>query len=126
MRKEMFYGAGPLIFEKAKALRNTLTHAELVLWSYLKTSPMGLKFRRQHPTGIYIVDFYCHELKLVIEVDGKIHERIENRKDDEKRQKDLEDWGIEVVRFRNDEVELKLEEVINRIETILITKRKPL
>lgn len=122
----MFYGAGPLIFEKAKALRNTLTHAELVLWSYLKTSPMGLKFRRQHPTGIYIVDFYCHELKLVIEVDGKIHERIENRKDDEKRQKDLEDWGIEVVRFRNDEVELKLEEVINRIETILITKRKPL
>lgn len=124
MKKEMFFGASPLIFEKAKALRNSLTFAELVLWSYLKTSPSGYKFRRQHPVGIYIVDFYCHALKLVIEVDGSIHEQIEVKKHDEKRQSDLEDFGLSVVRFNNDEVEKRLEVVIEKIETILLNYKK--
>lgn len=120
MKKEMFYGAGPLIFEKAKALRKNLTHAELVLWGYLKCSPLGFKFRRQHPIGIYIVDFYCHVLKLVIEVDGSIHSKTEAIEHDERRQKDLEDLGLRVVRFTNDEVELRLEKVIKEIEKILV------
>ncbi len=48
-------------------------HAESILGGYLKTKPFGLKFRRQHPYSVYILDFYCHKLKLVIEVDGSIH-----------------------------------------------------
>lgn len=120
MKKEMFYGAGPLIFEKAKALRSELTHAELVLWGYLKTSPAGFKFRRQHPAGIYIVDFYCHELKLVIEVDGGIHEKMEIKQHDENRERDLTDWGLRVVRFKNEEVEKQLEVVIKTIEKLLV------
>jgi very-short-patch-repair endonuclease len=72
--KEMYYGATPETFEKAKVLRDTLTKAEKLLWNNLKGKKlMGFRFRRQHPIDIFIADFYCHELKLVIEVDGEIH-----------------------------------------------------
>ena len=63
MRKKMFDGASPLIFQRAKELRNQVTHAEMLLWDYLRNNQMGYKFRRQHPVGNFIVDFYCHQLK---------------------------------------------------------------
>lgn len=69
----MFNQAHPLIFENAKVLRKNMTEGEKVLWGYLKGGLNGLKFRRQHPIGIYIADFYCHSVKLIIELDGKIH-----------------------------------------------------
>lgn len=119
MRKDMYYGAGPLLFEKAKKLRSNLTHAEVVLWGYLRTNPLGFKFRRQHPAGIYVVDFYCHAKKLVVEVDGNIHDKVDVKQHDKKRQKDLEEWGLNVIRFSNDDVELRLETVIEQIEKIL-------
>lgn len=69
----MFYGAPPYIFEKARKLRETMTPAEQILWKYLKKRQLkGCKFRRQHPLSEFIADFYCHSLKLVIEVDGGI------------------------------------------------------
>jgi cyclase len=80
MKQTMFLGADRLIFENAKELRKNLTHSELLLWGYLKQKPFGYKFRRQHPLGIYIADFYCHALKLVIEVDGSIHHLDEVKK----------------------------------------------
>lgn len=119
MKKKMFYGAGNLIFEKAKELRKNLTNAELVLWGYLKQSPSGYKFRRQHPLGSYIVDFYCHKLKLVIEVDGSVHENPGVIEWDKRRQKDLEEDGLTVIRFKNEEVEKKLETVIEQLKTII-------
>ena len=73
----MFNEANPLVFELAKELRRNMTDAEMVLWGYLKAGINGLKFRRQHPIGIYIADFYCHKLKLIIEVDGNIHDKKE-------------------------------------------------
>ncbi len=73
----MFGQAHPLVFEKAKELRKNMTQAEKVLWGYLKGGINGLKFRRQHPIGVYVADFYCHHLKLIIELDGKIHDRPE-------------------------------------------------
>lgn len=115
----MFYGASNLIFEKAKALRQNLTQAELLVWGYLKNNPGGYKFRRQHPLGIYIVDFYCHKLKLVIEVDGNIHNKPEVANLDKERQKLLEDLGLKVIRFSNKEVESGMEKVINKIEETL-------
>ena len=68
MKENMFYGAGNLIFEKAKKLRNNVTPTEMILWGRLKEYFPNLKFRRQHPVSLYIVDLYCHTEKLVIEI----------------------------------------------------------
>lgn len=80
LNNSMFYGAKPHIFEKAKELRNNMTEAEKLLWGKLqKNKIMGLRFKAQHPIDIFIADFYCHKLKLVIEVDGGIHNLPENK-----------------------------------------------
>lgn len=70
----MFYNAKPHIFEKAKLLRENMTIPEQILWQQLKGKKMlNLRFRPQHPVDRFIADFYCHPIKLVIEVDGGIH-----------------------------------------------------
>jgi cyclase len=119
MERKMFYDANPLIFNRARELRNDMTHAEMVLWGYLKTKPNGYKFRRQHPLGIYIADFFCYRLKLVIEVDGSVHDKEEVKINDAERQKIIEAEGITVLRFTNDEVMKQLEVVINKIQLFL-------
>src|SRR6476659_5669904 len=92
----MHYGAHPLIFKKAEELRNRMTHAEELLWNYLKTNEWNVKFRRQHPLSIYVADFYCHKLKLIIEVDGSIH-NIENiKKHDAERELNLKSLGLKI------------------------------
>ncbi len=69
--------------KKAIEMRNNMTKAEIILWSRLRMRQVdGWKFRRQQPIFDYIVDFYCHELKLIIEVDGEIHTLPEQRKSD--------------------------------------------
>ena len=123
MERKMFYKANPYIFATAKKLRSELTHSEMVLWGFLRTKPFGYKFRRQHPLGSYIVDFYCHRLKLVIEVDGSIHNSKEIKKYDEERQKVIEEYGIKVVRFANNQIMNSLEKVIRQLE-ILMHERK--
>ena len=80
----MFYGASNLIFENAKLLRNRLTLSESLLWEYLSNKQLGVKFRRQHPISRYIADFYCHEVKLIIELDGSIHNQSEIIKNETK------------------------------------------
>jgi very-short-patch-repair endonuclease len=78
-RINMFYGADAETFRAAHILRKNLTLAEIILWRKLKDREIfSTKFRKQHPIGIFIVDFYCHEYKLVIEVDVEIH-RDENQ-----------------------------------------------
>jgi imidazole glycerol-phosphate synthase subunit HisF len=94
MKKKMFYGADRLIFDNAKVLRNNLSNEEIVLWGRLKDRFANYKFRRQHPISNYIADFYCHKLKLVIEVDGSIHYSEESQKADKIRQASLENLGI--------------------------------
>lgn len=103
---QMFYGASPQIMDKASTLRNSMTEQESILWEFLcKKKVMGFKFRRQHPIYMFIVDFYCHPLKLVIEVDGGYHLRQEQQEYDDKRTGELESLGIKVIRFINDEIE---------------------
>ena len=115
----MFYNAKPHIFEKAKALRNNLTEAELKLWEYLKGKKiLGLRFRPQHPVDIFIADFYCHPIKLVIEVDGGIHKTKDQIEYDIGRTGELNYWGIEVIRFTNEEIENNISNVIKRIELV--------
>lgn len=76
LEKDMYFGATPQTLKKAKLLRNKMTEAETILWEKLKGKQVhGLRFRRQHPINIYIVDFYCHSQKLVIELDGGIHKK---------------------------------------------------
>lgn len=119
MKKKMFYGANKIIFGNAKALRNSLTADETVLWVRLKEFFPGHKFRRQHPISNYIADFYCHKLKLVIEVDGSIHMLKANINSDNVRQKNLESMGLKVLRFTNGQVKNKIEFVLQEIDAFI-------
>ena len=84
------------------------------------------KFRRQHPISIYIADFYCHKLKLVIEIDGSIHDSEEAKSNDKRRQQDLEDLNLKVIRFTNHQVKNEIENVIEMISSTIekLTTRK--
>ena len=115
MKASMFYGAGPIVFELAKKLRNNVTPTEMILWGRLKDYFPELKFRRQHPISLYIVDIYCHSQKLIIEIDGSIHNLEEIKTNDAIRQKDLEELGLRVVRFTAKEVMHDLDSVLRRI-----------
>ena len=115
----MFLGASPLIFERARLLRKNQTQAELVLWEYLRKHPFGKKFRRQHPLKIYIVDFYCHQLKLVIEVDGAIHDQEQMQVKDMIRQKSLESDGLIVLRIRNEDIFADMHKVIEKVNEVI-------
>lgn len=111
----MHFGASPGIFKNAKDLRHHLTRDEEVLWHYLKANQLQVKFRRQHPMSKYVVDFYCHYYKLVIELDGGIHyEPNQIDKDDEK-EKDLINLGLTVLRFSIEEVLFDARPVLDRI-----------
>ncbi|MFT4092081.1 MAG: DUF559 domain-containing protein [Niabella sp.] len=123
MKRKMHAGAGKFLYQRARELRDKATHAENILWGYLRTKPHGVKFRRQHPYAIYILDFYCHSLKLVIEVDGSIHFREDIKENDIIRQKGLEDDGLQVLRFTNAEVEKHLENVIVKIEEFILSNK---
>jgi very-short-patch-repair endonuclease len=113
----MYYGATPDIFKKAKELRRYETEAEKRLWAKLCRNRMsGLQFRRQHPINRFIVDFYCAKIKLVIEVDGNIHEIPENKVYDIGRSQILNDFGITVIRFSNNQIIGDIEYVLNSIE----------
>lgn len=107
-------GTTASIDNAAKQLRKTLTPAEKQLWQALRSGKLaGLKFRRQHPVGNFILDFYCAEHKLVVEVDGGIHEnQIEY---DAARTTELETYGYTIVRFTNEVVLHQLETVLAQI-----------
>ncbi len=91
------------MIERAKELRKSMTNAEKALWHRLRDKQiLNLKFRRQHPVDIFIADFYCHSIKLIIEVDGKVHDqRIIY---DTGRTAELERFGIKVIRFTNQQI----------------------
>jgi very-short-patch-repair endonuclease len=116
--KNMYFRAKPGVLELAKSLRNNMTYHEKLLWEKLKGKQLyGLRFRRQHPISFFIVDFYCHEAMLVVEVDGEIHyDRIDY---DDGRSAEMEKFGIKVIRFTNIEVENNIEKVIKTIEIIV-------
>ena len=106
----------PDLKEQAKDLRNNCTKAEYILWRRLKGNQLkGYDFHRQKPLLHYIVDFYCHELNLAIELDGKIHNNEDNKIRDVIRQEALEDHGVSFLRFTNEEVLNNLNQVVRKI-----------
>jgi len=119
----MFLNAPVSIFKRAEELRKNMTPTEIILWYYLKEKPHGHKFRRQHPISTYIADFYCHSLKLIIEVDGGIHLIEANSLYDIDRQKNLENSGISFLRFTNNEVEKYFEIVKKKIDSYIINHK---
>ena len=118
--ENMWKGASPKIFSNAKKLRDNSTEAEEKLWLAVKNNQIeGFKFRRQHPLSFYIADFYCHALKLVIEIDGAYHLTEEQQLLDEERTKNIEFQGLKVIRFTNEEVLMQLPEVIDTIKAFI-------
>jgi very-short-patch-repair endonuclease len=99
---------------RARELRKEMTPSEQALWEYLRNRKLnGFKFRRQHPLGPYVADFYCAEHRLVIELDGGIHESQIER--DTARTLQFESFGYRVLRFRNQEVEQNIDAVLEAI-----------
>ena len=102
---------------RRKSLRNNMPKAETVLWQKLKNKQRkGFKFRRQYSVNKYIVDFYCPELKLAVEVDGDSHYFDGNIESDKKRQEYIESKGIIFLRFTNNDIYKNLAEVLSTIE----------
>ncbi|HVR62149.1 MAG TPA: endonuclease domain-containing protein [Polyangia bacterium] len=102
---------GPI--ERCRELRRAATDAEAVLWRFLRAHRFaGFKFRRQHPCGPFIVDFYCPRRKLAVELDGGQHFTLEGQAHDERRSRYLGQHGIEVLRFATDLVFRELEGVL--------------
>lgn len=97
-----------------KSLRKNTTPQEVILWSRLRRGELGVKFRRQHAFGKYIVDFYCPALKLVVEIDGSQHE--DNQNYDTERTKYLGSFGITVLRFWNNEINENIDGVVLHIQ----------
>ncbi len=117
---DMWKGASPKIFSNAKNLRENVTKAEESLWIELRNNQLeGYKFRRQHPLSIYIVDFYCHKLKLVIEVDGVYHQTEEQKKLDAERTSAIAFQGLKVLRFTNEDVISNVSIVLNKIKEFI-------
>ena len=117
----LFYGAPAATLQKAKELRKSMTLAERMLWAVLQNRQLdGYKFRRQHPIYKYIADFYCHELSLVIELDGGVHDGLEQKEHDINRDQVIQEFGIRVLRIKNEEVMDDVEEVISKIKGFLL------
>jgi acetylglutamate kinase len=126
MKENMFYGAGPLIFKRAEELRNSLTPAEEILWNTIHINEWNVKFRRQHPIANYIVDFYCQSAKLVIEIDGGIHDNEDVKLNDEYREAHLKELGLTVLRFKNEEIFKAKKAVLETIANTLNRLNTPL
>ena len=109
-------GAIGKLYEFGRDLRQTSTEAEKILWEQLRNRKLnGLKFRRQHPLDKFVADFYCHEKRLVIELDGAVHDDKEVKEYDKTRTYILNELGITVMRFRNDEVINDMQKVLKMI-----------
>ncbi len=102
--------------ENAKTNRSNMTDAESLLWHYLRQEQLGVRFRRQHVIGDYIVDFICLKQRLIIEIDGGYHNDIVQQQEDRIRQNWLESMGYKVIRFTNEEVFYHIETVISTIK----------
>lgn len=106
--------------DRRKKLRLHATKAEKVLWQELKDKKLQYKFRRQFQIKRYITDFYCHELRLVIELDGPIHQY--QQRYDKLRTKNLEKLGLLVIRYKNDQILFEREKVLSELQ-MLCAKR---
>jgi very-short-patch-repair endonuclease len=108
---------------QARDLRKSMTHAESILWKELRNKKISeFKFRRQQIIEGFIVDFFCNTAKLVVEIDGSVHDVPEQKQLDEHREHVFQARGLTVIRFKNKEIETQLALVLEKIRTFLIEK----
>jgi very-short-patch-repair endonuclease len=104
------------LIELARGFRKNSTPAEDILWERLKNRKLaGLKFRRQEHIGRFIVDFYCHELMLVVELEGGIHDCADQKEYDQARFEELDARGFRILRIKNSEVIENIDKVLEKI-----------
>ncbi len=104
----------------ARHLRKNLTYGEKILWKILRNKNVkGLRFRRQHPIDNYIVDFYCKEKSIIIEIDGPLHEEEERKLKDEIRETYLHAKGYRILRFRDKELLGNVDDILQRIKKFI-------
>jgi very-short-patch-repair endonuclease len=106
----------PYLKKLARKLRKNSTLSEILLWKEIRRKSLGIEFHRQVPIDRFIVDFYCHELRLAIEIDGNSHDFDESGKNDIDRQQRLESLGINFIRFDDLEVKKNMAHVILQIQ----------
>lgn len=111
----------PGVRERARELRKNQTEAEKILWEAIRYKRLGFRFRRQHVIGRFIVDFYCMQVNVAVEVDGDIHKQQMDY--DQARQDWLKDSGVKVIRFSNERVMNDLPGVLNKIMDVCEGKR---
>jgi very-short-patch-repair endonuclease len=116
----------PTIRKFARELRQPQTPAEATLWRHLRNRNLEYKFRRQHPIESFMVDFYCAEAKLLIEVDGETHFQKTQIEYDQARTEHLERLGYKVIRFTNDDIRYNINIVISKIIEEVKTRVKDL
>jgi very-short-patch-repair endonuclease len=105
----------PTILAHAREMRHVQTPAEAMLWRTLRNRHTASKFRRQHPIDRFIIDFYCAEAKLLIEIDGESHLLLGQKEYDEARTKYLEDLGYKLIRFTNTDIRYNIHAVVDEI-----------
>jgi len=126
VNRDMYFGAKADLFSRAKEMRKNPTDSERLLWTLLrKYRKKGYLFRQQHPIYMFIADFYCHKLKLVIEVDGGIHFNNESQEYDDGRTWVMENFGITVLRFTNEQVLFNQEFVSEQINKFITGVASP-
>lgn len=106
----------PKLKKLARKLRKNMTMGEVLLWQEIRGKKLGYQFHRQIPILEYIVDFFCHELQLVIEIDGRSHDHSQTSEEDLERQGEIENLGICFLRFEERKVRKNIEEVVKIIE----------
>ena len=126
VERDMHLRAKPELFKFAREMRRNPTETEKLLWNILRKFRLkGYIFRRQHPIDIFIADFYCHKLKLIVEVDGPIHEDEQAMEYDDGRSAELEKYGIKIIRFTNDQVLQDQDAIVNHINKFILSSPSP-
>lgn len=108
-----------ILKDRRTELRRKETTTEKILWFYLRSNKLGVKFKRQHSVGGYILDFYCSEKKLIVELDGEVHNTKEAQEYDKVRDKFFKELGYATLRFLNREIENDIDEVLDKISKFL-------
>lgn len=105
--------------ELRRGLRKTMPPAEVILWQCLRGQQIGYKFRRQYSVGAYVIDFYCPQMKLAIELDGESHYVDGAEERDKQRQDFIESFGVRFLRFTNVDIYDNIEGVLEQIVQVL-------
>ncbi|MFA5670514.1 MAG: endonuclease domain-containing protein [Balneolaceae bacterium] len=119
MRRNKIIPYNSYLKEKARILRTNSTLSEILLWNEIKKRKLGVQFHRQVPIDRYIVDFYCHELKIAIEVNGSTHDNPISYQKDKKRENILNNLGVTIIHIDDVDIKSDLESVLNYLNQML-------